>query len=97
MPIGSVRNWKGKIVEAEKYDEPGSIYIHFFSAGQVRVVVTTWVGGAPEHPIPRPTKPAPFANGRSLKMINATSNKAPFPIDEFLKPSAHERALRSWN
>lgn len=63
MPVGRIRNWKEKTVDVEKYDEPGSVYLHFFPDDQVRVVVTTWVGGAPEHPIPRPVKPAIFTKG----------------------------------
>ena len=60
MPVGSKHVWKEKVVEVEKYDEPGSLYLHFFSDDKVRIVVTNWIGGAPEHPIPPPAK----ASGR---------------------------------
>lgn len=60
MPIGSKHVYKEKVVEVEKYDEPGSMYLHFFPNDLVRIVVTNWVGGAPEHPIPSPVKPAGF-------------------------------------
>jgi hypothetical protein len=60
MPIGAKHVYKQKIVEVEKYDEPGSVYLHFFPDDQVRIVVTSWYGGAQEHPIPPPVKPASF-------------------------------------
>lgn len=60
MPEGVRDVIKEKVVEVEKYDEPGSIYMHFFPDGEVRVVVS-WVGPAnPRYPIPRPIKPAPI-------------------------------------
>lgn len=58
MPINGVHTYKEKVVEVEKYDEPGSVYLHFFPDDQVRIVVTRWVGGSPEHLIPRAVKPA---------------------------------------
>jgi hypothetical protein len=61
IPIGSKHVCKEKVVEVERYDEPGSVYLHFFPDDQVRIVVTTWVGGAPECPIPPPVKPAGFS------------------------------------
>ncbi|MDB5802342.1 MAG: hypothetical protein JWL63_3281 [Rhodocyclales bacterium] len=58
MPDGHTHIVKEKIVEVEKYDEPGSIYMHFFPNDEVRVVVS-WVGPRnPKHPIPPPVKPA---------------------------------------
>ena len=45
-------------VEVEKYDEPGSIYIHVFDNDQIRVVVTNHPGYSRLHPIPAPVAPA---------------------------------------
>lgn len=46
-----------KTVEVERYDTPGSIYIHLFPDDQVRVVVSEYAGYSSGHPIPRPVKP----------------------------------------
>ena len=40
MPIGHTHNVKEKIVEVEKYEETGSVYLHFFANDEVRVVVS---------------------------------------------------------
>lgn len=57
MPEGRTHVVKEKTVEVERYDEPGSIYMHFFPDDEVRVVVS-WVGpGHPNYPIPLPVKP----------------------------------------
>ncbi|NMG75647.1 DUF3304 domain-containing protein [Aromatoleum diolicum] len=58
MPEGRTHVVKEKVVEIEKYDEPGSIYMHFFPDDGVRVVVTSLDPIHPDHPIPRPVKPA---------------------------------------
>lgn len=58
MPVGIVNVWKEKIVEVEKYDEPGSIYLHFFPNDEVRVVVSVYPGYSKAHPIPPTRKPA---------------------------------------
>jgi hypothetical protein len=58
MPIGHTHNVKEKIVEVEKYERPGSVYLHFFPNDEVRVVVTSIAGFSSEHPIPPPVKPA---------------------------------------
>lgn len=58
MPEGIKDVIKEKIVEVEKYDEPGSIYIHIFPNDEVRVVVTSVGGYSPKHPIPPPVKPS---------------------------------------
>lgn len=58
MPDGHTHNVKEKIVDVEKYDTPGSIYLHFFPNDQIRVVVTNLDPNHPEHPIPLPVKPA---------------------------------------
>lgn len=58
MPIKGVHTYKEKVVQVEKYDEPGSVYLHFFPDDQVRIVVTRWVGGSSKHPIPRAVNPA---------------------------------------
>jgi hypothetical protein len=58
MPIGRTPVVKVKEVEVEKYDEPGSIYIHVFDNDQIRVVVTNHPGYSRLHPIPAPVAPA---------------------------------------
>ena len=58
MPIGRHDVIKEKIVEVEKYERPGSIYLHFFSNDEIRVVVSNVYPWHPEHPIPPPVKPA---------------------------------------
>jgi hypothetical protein len=57
MPEGHTHIIKEKLVEVEKYDEPGSVYLHFFPNDEVRVVVTSIVGSSSEHPIPPPKNP----------------------------------------
>lgn len=59
MPDGIKDVIKEKIVEVEKYDETGSIYLHFFPNDEVRVVVSVVGPLNPHHPIPAPVKPAP--------------------------------------
>jgi len=58
MPDGHTHNVKEKIVEVEKYDETGSIYLHFFPDDVVRVVVSPVGPRSPKHPIAPPVKPA---------------------------------------
>lgn len=58
MPIGRTDVIKEKVVEIEKYEESGDIYLHFFPNDEVRVVVSNVAGYSSEHPIPRPMKPA---------------------------------------
>lgn len=58
MPVGRNDVVKEKIVEVERYDEPGDIYIHVFPNDQIRVVVTNFGGASTKHPIPAPVKPA---------------------------------------
>ncbi len=57
MPEGSKHVPREKIVEVERYDEPGSIYLHFFPEEKVRVVVSRYYGGTQKHPIPGPIAP----------------------------------------
>jgi len=58
MPEGSKHIVKEKLVEVEKYDEPGgSIYIHIFPNDEVRVVISRYAGWSPKHPIAAPVKP----------------------------------------
>jgi hypothetical protein len=54
MPEGTTLIPKSKIVEVEKYDAPGDVYVHFFPDHDVRVVVTRWIGASPNHPITPP-------------------------------------------
>lgn len=58
MPIGRQYVVKEKVVEVERYDEPASIYLHFFPNDVVRVIVTDYGGSSTKHPIPAPVKPA---------------------------------------
>lgn len=58
MPIGRTDVIKEKIVEVDKYDETGSVYLHFFPNDEVRVVVTSIGAPSSKHPIPPPIKPA---------------------------------------
>lgn len=58
MPIGRQSVIKEKIVEVEKYDEPGDIYLHFFPNDEIRVVISNAAGYSKKHPIPPPVKPA---------------------------------------
>jgi hypothetical protein len=62
MPEGHTHIVKEKTVEIEKYDEPGSIYIHFFPNDEVRVVVATVYPSHPKHPVPLPVQPANAAS-----------------------------------
>lgn len=56
MPIGRQHVYKSKNVEVEKYDTPGSLYLHFFANDEVRIVVTNWVGSSLQHPIAPPPR-----------------------------------------
>lgn len=58
MPVGRNDVIKEKIVEVEKYDETGSVYLHFFPNDEVRVVVSPVGPRNPKHPIPPPIKPS---------------------------------------
>jgi hypothetical protein len=58
MPVGRTDVIKEKVVEVEKYEESGDIYLHFFPNDEVRVVVSNVAGYSSEHPISRPVKPA---------------------------------------
>ncbi len=58
MPDGLKHIIKEKMVEVEKYDEPGDIYMHFFPHEEVRVVVSNAGGSAKTHPILHSGKPA---------------------------------------
>lgn len=59
MPEGSKHIYREKMVEVERYEEPGSIYLHFFPDEKIRVVVSPYFGASPNHPIPRPSRPGP--------------------------------------
>lgn len=62
MPIGRQDVIKEKIVEVEKYEESGDIYLHFFPNDEIRVVVTNVGPRNPNHPIKPPVKPASARN-----------------------------------
>ncbi|MYM73522.1 DUF3304 domain-containing protein [Duganella sp. FT134W] len=51
MPEGHTHIVKEKVVEVEKYERPGSIYMHFFPNDDVRVVVSPVVPWSPAYPI----------------------------------------------
>lgn len=57
VPEGHTHNYKEKIVEVEKYDSIGDIYINFFPNDEVRVVVSRNAPGAPDFPIRPSGKP----------------------------------------
>lgn len=57
MPDGGKHIYKEKVVEVEKYEAGGSIYLHFFPDDKVRVVVSRYYGSSPKHPIPSPEQP----------------------------------------
>ena len=57
MPIGVQDVIKEKIVELEKYDRPGDIYMNFFPNDEIRVVVSRNAPGAPDYPIRHAGKP----------------------------------------
>ena len=58
MPEEHTHIVKEKMVEVEKYDEPGDIYMHFFPDDEVRVVVSNVDGHSKNHPIFHSGKPA---------------------------------------
>ena len=58
MPKGVQDVITEKVVEVEKYDTPGDIYMNFFPNGDVRVVVSRNGPRAPDYPIPYKGKPA---------------------------------------
>lgn len=64
MPIGRTHVYKEQMIEVEKYEEPGSIYLHFFPNDTVRIVVTNKLGGLPDHPIAPPVKPRSFVESK---------------------------------
>ncbi|WP_263773069.1 DUF3304 domain-containing protein [Propionivibrio soli] len=64
MPVGHTHVIKEKTIEVEKYDEPGSIYLHFFPNDEVRVVISNAAGWSSSHPIPPPVKPTPALQGK---------------------------------
>ncbi len=51
MPVGHEHIVKTKIVEVEKYETTGSIFMHFFPNDEVRVVVSPFEPSSSEHPI----------------------------------------------
>lgn len=54
VPAGREHKVKEKVVMVERYDETGSLYVHFFPNDEIRIVVTSWYGGSENHPIPSP-------------------------------------------
>lgn len=57
MPVGIKDVIKEKVVEVEKYERPGDIYMNFFPNDEVRVVVSRNGPRAPDYPIPHNGKP----------------------------------------
>lgn len=64
MPEGSKHVVKEKIVDIEKYETPGSIYMHFFPNDEVRVVVSRVGPSNPAYPIRH------FGNPNSTPSLN---------------------------
>ena len=64
MPEGVKDVVKEKVVEVEKYERPGDIYLHFFPNDEVRVVITNLDPTHPNHPIPPPVEPAPTSSAK---------------------------------
>ncbi|WBS04830.1 DUF3304 domain-containing protein [Pseudoduganella sp. SL102] len=89
MPEGSEHVWKEKMVEVKKYDEPGSVYLHFFDNDEIRIVVTDWIGGAPEHPIPPPVKP--LVNDPPMRYDSAGKNKSSLALSAATQGSVPKR------
>jgi hypothetical protein len=58
MPEGSKHVVKEKRVAVERYDEPGSVFIHFFPDDEIRIVVSNYGGWSTAHPIPPPVRPS---------------------------------------
>lgn len=59
MPEGSKHIYQQKVIEVEKYDETGSVYIHVLPDDEVRVVISNYDGWSSKHPIPPPKQPSP--------------------------------------
>ena len=57
MPVGVKSVIKEKIVEVEKYERPGSVYMHFFPDDEVRVIVSGVGPRSPDYPIPHSGNP----------------------------------------
>ena len=57
MPVGIKDVVKEKIVEVEKYDRPGDVYLNFFPDDEVRVVVSRNGPRAADYPIRHCGKP----------------------------------------
>ena len=51
MPVGHQHIVKEKVVEVEKYEVPGDVYMHFFPNDEVRVVVSPVGPRNPAYPI----------------------------------------------
>ncbi|MBW3508138.1 DUF3304 domain-containing protein [Janthinobacterium sp. NKUCC06_STL] len=58
MPEGHTHIVKEKVVEIERYDRPGDIYMHFFENDEVRVVVSNDAGYGKDHPIQHTANPS---------------------------------------
>ena len=74
MPEGHTHIVKEKTVEIEKYDETGSIYMHFFPNDEVRVVVSPVGPLNPKHPIPPSVKPETKNISKRSGMISCISH-----------------------
>lgn len=56
MPEGSKHIVKEKLVDVERYEESGNIYVHIFPDDEVRIVVSMYDGWSKHHPIAPPIK-----------------------------------------
>lgn len=57
LAVGRKLTRVNKVVDVERYDVPGSIYIHVFPGDHIRVVVSRYPGYSAAHPIAAPVKP----------------------------------------
>ena len=64
MPVGVKDVIKEKIVEVEKYDKTGSIYMHFFPNDEIRVVVSRVGPGNPDYPIRHDGEPENISSSK---------------------------------
>lgn len=58
LAVGRKLTGVDKVVDVERYETPGSIYIHIFPNDRILVVVSRYPGYSKAHPISAPVKPA---------------------------------------
>jgi hypothetical protein len=100
MPEGTKDVIKEKLVEIEKYSDPGSIYMHFFPNDEVRVVVSNYPGYSSAHPIARPIKPTlpPSSQEKRCSAHPIARPIKPLPADpEKLLPVIFSPPIHVWD